>query len=113
AADPITFVGAGHSGPEKDVAKAVTVPASATTGDRAILVFTRAKAVAWTGPSGVSGWTQVSTSTANTLTTVVWEKTLTSGDPGASVSFSTATSAKAMLSIAVYRGVGAGSVTAT
>ena len=39
AVDPVSFVGAAHSGPEKDLVKSVAVPPTSSVGDRAVLVF--------------------------------------------------------------------------
>ena len=111
-ASSISFVGAAHSGPTQQTVKSATLPASAAAGDLAVVIFTRAKSVTWTGPSGVTGWTAVGSSSANSLTSAVWTKTLTSGDLGSTVSFSTGSAAKAMLTVAVYRGVADGPVVA-
>ena len=111
-ASSISFRGASHSAPTQQTVKSATVPATASAGDLAVLVFTRYKSVSWTGPSGVTGWTAVGNATANSLTSGVWTKTLTAGDLGSTVSFSTGSAAKAMLTVAVYRGVADGPVVA-
>ena len=69
----ISFVGASHSRARRSDREVGDGAAAAAAGDRAVIVFTRAKSVTWTGPSGVTGWTPVGTP-ANSLTSVVWTK---------------------------------------
>src|SRR5690349_9188769 len=59
AATDITFVGVGHSDPASQKFKAAVLPAAAQAGDTAVMVFTRASTVTWTGPTGLTGWTQI------------------------------------------------------
>jgi PKD repeat protein len=108
----ITFVGASHSAATAQTVKSAPVPAGAAAGDHAVLVFTGAKAVVWSGPSGVTGWTQLGSSTVNGLTSVVWTKALDAADLPMSVQFTTATAAKALETLSVYSGGGGAPVTA-
>ncbi len=106
AADaPVGFVGVAHSDPASQKFKSVAVSGLAQAGDTAVMIFTRATTVTWTGPTGVTGWTQVDSFANTGLTSTVWTKTLGAGDVGALVRFDTANFAKAMLSVAVYSGV--------
>jgi acid phosphatase len=67
--------------------------------------FTRASTVTWTGPSQVTGWTQLDSFTASGLSSTVWTKVLTASDLGGTVRFDTANFAKALLTVSVYSGV--------
>lgn len=104
AASTIAFVGAAHSDPAAQKFKQASVPVQAQTGDSLVMVFTRASSVTWTGPSGITGWSQVDSSSNGTVTSTIYRKTTAASDPGAAVRFDTATYAKALLSVAVYRG---------
>jgi hypothetical protein len=86
------------------LSKAVTIPSTAQPGDTMLLLFTSGAGTAWTGPG--AGWTQVgSTFTNQTIQSQVWTRTVSPGDPGSTVSMSTSTYSKAVLSLAVYTGV--------
>lgn len=85
ATDTITFVGADHSDHPSQRFKVATIPAPAQPGHSAVLLFTRATAVAWTGPTGVAGWSQADTFASGALTSTVYTKVLGAGDPGAVV----------------------------
>jgi PKD repeat protein len=103
-ASAIAFVGASHSVPGATLSKAVTIPSTAQPGDTMLLLFTSGAGTAWTGPG--AGWTQVgSTFTNQTIQSQVWTRTVSPGDPGSTVSMSTSTYSKAVLSLAVYTGV--------
>lgn len=106
AASRVAFVAAAHSDPEWASSKSVTVPFAAHDGDTAVLLFTHSSDSTWSGPSGVSGWTQTDTVTATDLTSTVWVKSLTAGDPGNAVTFETGLRSRhATLTVAVYSGV--------
>lgn len=83
ATGQVAFVGATHSNPASARFKSVTVPAGAHAGDRALLAFTRASTVAWTGPTGVTGWTEVASTTANGLVSTIHTRALHGGTWGA------------------------------
>ncbi|HEY7045364.1 MAG TPA: hypothetical protein VH419_16960, partial [Nocardioidaceae bacterium] len=109
AATDVTFVAASHSDPASQKFKQAVIPATAQAGDTAVMVFTRATSVSWTGPSGVTGWAQVDSFAGNSLTSTVYRKALTAGDVGSTVRFDTANFAKGLLTVSVYRGVDPGS----
>jgi PKD repeat protein len=103
---PVTFVAAAH-GPGGSVrTEQVSVPAASGAGDLAVLVLTAATTSTWSGPSGLTGWTQLSSSTQGTVVSTVWTRTLAAGDSGAAVHFDSAAYGKAALELAVYSGVG-------
>jgi hypothetical protein len=86
----------------------VTVPAAARAGDTMLLVFTCASSITWSGPAGVTGWTQLGTFDNAGTTSTVWTKTVASGDPGAAVQLTSSTFSKGALELAVYSGVAGG-----
>lgn len=104
----VSFVGAAHSSPGAARFKAVTVPTAARAADRALLVFTHAARVNWAGPSGITGWRQVASTTANGLVSTVYSKPLAAGDLHHAVRFGTSRYAKAILTVAVYSRVTGG-----
>jgi hypothetical protein len=104
---PVSFVAAAH-GPAGSVkTQQVTVPAVVNAGDTMLLSFTRANTITWTGPSGVTGWTQLDSFTNGSTTSTVWEKTATAGDAQSAVRFTSGTYSKGVLELAVYRGANA------
>jgi PKD repeat protein len=106
---PVTFVAAAH-GPAGSVrTEQVTVPAQAHVGDTLLLFFTYATAATWTGPSGVTGWTQLGTVTQGSIGSAVWTKTVSAGDLGAMVRMDSPAYSKGVLELAVYSGVSTGS----
>ncbi|WP_239111856.1 PKD domain-containing protein [Phycicoccus sonneratiae] len=105
AAGGVTYVGAAHSAPQAQLFKEATVPSGTAAGDTLLLVLTRASGVTWSGPSGLTGWSTVATTTSTTLTSTVYRRTAAAGDAGTRVRFDTTAFAKAMLTLTVYRGV--------
>ncbi len=101
----MSFVGAAHSTDASAKVKQVTVPAGAQAGDTMMLVLTRATTASWTGPTGLTGWTQVDSFANSTVTSTLWTRTIAAGEPGSSVSFTSPAFAKAVLNLGVYRGV--------
>ncbi|MGA8246063.1 MAG: lamin tail domain-containing protein, partial [Nocardioides sp.] len=73
-ASQMAFVAAVHSGDGAGRKKTLTVPVAASPGDTMVLFFTRKTAVSWSGPTGVTGWTQISTGTQNPISTTMWVK---------------------------------------
>jgi PKD repeat protein len=100
----ISFVGAAPAPGGNVKTKTVTVPSAAQAGDTGVLFLSRASTATWSAPSG-SGWSQVATHTSGTLVTTVWTKTLGASDPGAGVTFTSATAGHTSVDLAVYRGV--------
>jgi PKD repeat protein len=100
----ITYVGASHSLAGSRTTKSASVPLTAQVGDTMVLVFTWSKGVTWTGPG--AGWTQVGTTVTNvSIQSAAWVRTVGASDPGSSVTMTTPTASKAVLSLAVYHGV--------
>jgi len=105
----ISFVGASHSAPGSQTSKSVTVPASASVGDTAVMVLTYTKGVAWSSPG--AGWTQIgSTFTNVSISSSAWVRRLGAGDPGSTVTVTAPSASKATLSLATYDGVAAAAV---
>ena len=104
-ASGLTFVGASHSDGGSKRFKQLTVPSAVREGDTMLLFFTRATSATWTGPTGVSGWTQVDTLTNSTATSTVWRKTATAADANATVRMDNAAYGKGTLTLAAYSGV--------
>jgi PKD repeat protein len=108
----VRFVAAANAGGGNATVKALTLPASASVGDTALLMLTSTSTSTWAGPSGVSGWTAVGTYTTGTVTTSVWTKTVAAGDPGASVQFTSSAFSHASADVLVYSGVATPAVAA-
>jgi PKD repeat protein len=85
----------------------VVIPATASVGDRLLLVFSmNSTSRTFTDPAGVTGFAKLDTNIAKTMSTTVWTKTLEPGDPGATVTVPlTGGLAKYTLTAAVYAGV--------
>lgn len=81
----------------------VTVPAGTQAGDVLLLTFTdNAPNMAVTGPGG--SWSQVGTESNTGMLTRYWTTTAGAGSAGSQVRVSTSASARAQLSVQVYRG---------
>ena len=107
AVGSVNYVASVHSGDGSAKSKSVTVPAAAHVGDTLVLFFTRASNEGWTAPAGITGFTQVSTTTVSTKTSTVWVKQVTAGDLGKTVTVTNAAFRKALLGLGVYSGVAA------
>jgi PKD repeat protein len=103
----VQFVGAANAGGGNVTVKRVQIPSTAQAGDTALLYLSQNSTSTWTGPVGVTGWTQVDTFTSGTLVTTVWLKRLAAGDLGGTVEVDSAAFTHASLDVAVYRGVDA------
>jgi PKD repeat protein len=103
----VQFVGAANAGGGNTLAKQVQLPSAASAGDTAVLSLSQNSTATWTGPTGVTGWTQVDTYTNSTLITTVWVKRLSAADLGGTVRFSTTAYSHASADLAVYSGVDA------
>ena len=101
----VQFVAATDAGGGNTKAKLVSVPSSAAAGQTALLFLARASTATWTGPTGVTGWTQIGTFTSGTLITTAWSKVLAAGDVGGTVRFDNAAYGHASVNLAVYSGV--------
>ena len=104
AAGGVAFVGSAHSAAGSQTSKSVTVPSTAHAGDALVLVLTGTTSNTWSGP-GV-GWTQIGTTLTNvSINSSAWVKTASAADPGSSVTVTSPTTGKAILSLGVYSGV--------
>jgi hypothetical protein len=105
AQSAVSFVGAVHSPDKSAKTKSVKVPASTQVGDTLVLFVSRGTNEGWSSPTGVTGWTQVSSATVSSKTSTVWVKQATSADLGKTVTISNAAYRKAVVGLGVYRGV--------
>ena len=79
----------------------VAVPGGVQPGDRLVLYFNdNAPNLAVTPPGG---WTQVGATTTSGMLSRIWTRTATSADVGSTVTVSTASPARATLSMSAYR----------
>lgn len=101
----LAYVASAHSDPGAATFKQLTVPAAASVGDTMVLIFTDNTTATASGPTGVTGWTQLDSYTNNGIKSTVWTKTVASGDPGTAVRVDYSTYEKAMFSLSVYSGV--------
>ncbi|MER7073569.1 PKD domain-containing protein [Terrabacter sp. NPDC000476] len=108
-----TFVGANHSAPGAAKFKAAAVPTGTQAGDLMLLMFSRPTVATFSGPTGVTGWTQVATVTNGSVTSTVWRKSADAADVGKTVRFDDPSTYRlGTLDLAVYRGADATSVRA-
>ena len=113
AASSIAFVGANHSAPGAAKFKAAAVPAGTQAGDLLLMVLSRPSVANFTGPTGVTGFAQVSTVVNGTVTSTVWRKTAAAGDLGGTVRFDDPSAYRlGTLELVAYRGADAASVRA-
>nr|WP_278249646.1 PKD domain-containing protein [Nocardioides sp. IC4_145] len=82
----------------------VQVPASTRPGDALVLVLTWNTTAAPTGPG--AAWTEIESRNGNSIAGRVWTKTATSADAGSTVTVTTASAAKSVMSVAAYRSSG-------
>ncbi|GAB3560771.1 hypothetical protein GCM10027344_14110 [Spelaeicoccus albus] len=106
-ANTLGFVGAAHSGTGSSTHKELTVPSAASSGDVMLLTFSAPSGMTTTGPSGVTGWTEVDSFDNGNVSSTVWKKTVAAGDAGAEVRMDYAAYHKSVLSVVVYSGVDA------
>ena len=99
------FVAGAHGPGGNRRSQQLTVPNAAQSGDTMLLFLARTTPTTWTGPTGVTGWTQVGTFANGSLTTTVWRKTVAPGDSGAEVRVDTTVYTHASLNLVVYSGV--------
>jgi hypothetical protein len=105
-ASQVAYIGSAHSVGGAAKFKAATMPANAAAGDQLLLLLTSPSTVSWTGPSGVTGWTQVDTITNGTVTSTLWRKAATAADLGQTVRVDDPTGFRlGTLELAVYRGI--------
>ncbi len=100
---PVSFVGAAGSN-GNSTSRQVTVPAGVTTGDGLVLVGTVAGATATMADP--AGWTLLRTVTGNGITTKLWQRVATAGEPS-TVTVTLSSIAKADVTLHAYRGTAA------
>ena len=101
---PIAFVGAAHAAGGAVKFEQVTVPAAVQPGNTMLLFFTGPASSTWTGPTGVTGWTQLDSFTNGTSTSTAWSKTAVATDAGKAVRMDNPVVQKGVLDLAVYSG---------
>ena len=105
-ASPLAYVGSAHSAAGSAKFKAAAVPAQTQVGDKLLLFLSTPSTVTWTGPTGVTGWTQVDSFTNGTVKSTLWQKTAMAGDLGKTVRVDDPTGFRlGVLGLAVYTGV--------
>jgi PKD repeat protein len=83
----------------------VTVPATATPGDRLLMLLSHNNLTRTvSAPTGVTGWTQLDSVAAATMGTIAWTKVVEPGDPGQPVTVPLSGNAKYTLTLADYTG---------
>ncbi len=83
----------------------VTVPAAVQGGDGLVLLLTFANASSTIGdPTGVTGWSEVSTVRGTSITTRVWQKVAARGDAGGTVSIPLSAGVKGSTTVMAYSG---------
>lgn len=112
AAETITFVGQTTSNANASTHQ-VAVPAAVQPGDTLLLFFSQNSQAVRTGPTGVTGWTQVGTLAGGSAWTTVWSKTAEAADAGAPVQVALSSQSKVNMIVAAYRGVDAVSAVAS
>lgn len=108
--NPVAFVDAVHGAAGATKTKTLTVPAGVQAGDTLVLTLSQPNTKPFGDPAGVTGLTQQSTVTNVSMTSTLWTKAAEAGDAGKAVTVTSATYAKAALSLVVYRGVNTGGV---
>ena len=110
----VSFVGANHSATGASKFKAAAVPSGTQAGDLLLMVFSRATASSFTGPTGVTGWTQVDSVTNGSVVSTVYTKQAGSADLGKTVRFDDSTGYRlGTLAVTSYRNGDASSLRAT
>jgi PKD repeat protein len=110
----VSFVGAAHSVPGSAKFKTATMPAGAAAGDQLLLFLSSPNTVTWTGPTGITGWTQVDSFTNGTVTSTLWRKAATAADLGQTVRVDDPSGFRlGTLDLAVYRGIATGTAPVT
>lgn len=104
AAETITFVDQATSNVNASTHQ-VTVPVSVQPGDTMLLFFSQNSQATITGPTGVTGWTQIDTLSGGSARTTVWSKVAQAGDAGTATRISLSAGSKGNMVLAAYRGV--------
>ncbi|SFF86617.1 PKD domain-containing protein [Actinopolymorpha cephalotaxi] len=100
----VEFVGAAGANANA-TAHRVTVPTAVQAGDRLLLLgsFNDVTATV-SGPTGVTGWSDVAPQQTNGLQTRAWQKVAEAGDAGTALTVTTSIYVKGDLTLLAYRG---------
>jgi PKD repeat protein len=101
---PVGFVGSAVSAANSNN-PTVTVPATAPGQQLVMLLSLNNTARTFSAPTGVTGWTQLDTVVAKTMSTTAWTKVAEAGDMGTAVHVPLSGVAKFTLTVGVYSGV--------
>jgi PKD repeat protein len=83
----------------------VTLPSSVQAGDTLLMFATLNTSTVTVGtPTGVTGWTQVQALPGNTMQSVLWRRTATATDAGATVRVPLSATSKVSLQVLAYSG---------
>ena len=109
----ISFVGAAHSVAGSTKFKAVVVPATTQAGDTLVVTLTQPNTKPFADPTRTTGLTQAGAVTNVSVLSTVWKKPAVASDAGATISVASAVFSEALLTVSVYRGADAASLTTT
>ncbi len=104
--DAITYVGQATANANATT-HLVDIPGAVQPGDALLLFFSEAALSTVPAPSGVTGWSQVSSIDGGSARTVVWRKIAGASDADSTVLITLSAQTKANLVIVAYRGVSA------
>jgi len=89
----------------------VTTPASITAGNRLVMVLTvNANNRTMSAPTGVTGWTVLSTTTSGSMQTRIYTKVAAAADANKKVTVTLDSAAKYTMTVAAYSGVRTGAL---
>lgn len=101
--EKITFLGQSTSNANSSTHQ-VTVPAGVVPGDALVLFFSQNTAATRTGPTGVTGWSQLNSIAQGYGRTTAWSKVAQAGDAGTAVRLTLSSTTKGNFVLAAYRG---------
>ena len=109
---PIRFVGAASANGNRTT-HPVVIPTSVQAGDALLLMMATNNLETVGTPTGVTGWTQVSSLATASSRSVLWRKVAVAGDAGRTVQVPLSAMAKANLVVTAYRGTAPGNPVAS
>jgi PKD repeat protein len=101
--EKLSFVGQATSNVNATIHQ-VVVPASVQPGDALLLFVSQNTQATLTGPTGVTGWTQLGSAAQGYGRTTAWSKVAGTGDAGATVRVTFSATSKANVVLAAYHG---------
>jgi PKD repeat protein len=104
--EKISFIGQSTSNVNSTTHQ-VVVPAGVQPGDALVLFFSQNTTATRTGPTGVTGWTQLDSVAQGYGRTTAWSKVAQAGDAGATVRLALSSATKGNFVLAAYRGTDA------